>query len=454
MGGGGARGEPQAPLKRQKPRWHPRNVGLESGRRARSLGHGYRLVRARTRFQTHLHDVSPSARACEPPTVPRAAPSGTQVRRKKKVTRDRFAPRTAERRRPDSRRVDAVATGGSARASRNRAWRRAYDVSTSHAERSPPFVPPAVPPPASRGTSLPASTAGLAPKKDSFNEPHVRPRCHRVAKSERESGVFDPFATLIGGDEKNAVRAKKSEGTVDSKFPHAGAFAHAGVRRARRLRRGDGRRAAVSCELSEGADIPRRALAPTDVMLSSRSVPRPPRGLRVDPSGRARRPARGDAGGARGPKPQQKERVAHCAQGEEGTSGRGRGGEAGGAAAPRLPPSAPARPHLGADLKQKSLAEILAEDAPMPILTPADVPDLRLGARTSGGGGLRRRRRRSPTAGRGPTRSPTSEAKRPRRRRRATRCAARCSPRRSPSSSSATRPTSWVWPGRRGQLDE
>ena len=30
----------------------------------------------------------------------------------------------AERRRPDSRRVDAVATGGSARASRNRSWRR------------------------------------------------------------------------------------------------------------------------------------------------------------------------------------------------------------------------------------------------------------------------------------------------------------------------------------------
>ena len=70
-----------------------------------------------------------------------------------------------------------------------------------------------------------------------------------------------------------------------------------------------------------------------------------------------------------------------------------KGRQAGGAAAKRAarpPPSPPPAPQRGPILEptsQKSLAEILAEDAPMPILTPADVPDLRLGARTSGGGG-------------------------------------------------------------------
>lgn len=197
MGGGGARGEPRALAGKQaEAKVRPRNVGLESGRRARSLGRGYPPARARTRFRTHLHDVSASARACEPPTVPRAAPSGTRVRRAKNATASRLCWRAttpgfaARRRCRDPRfgaRVEEPCVAA-VRATFPRLTRRVRLLVTrprSLRRRQ-------------EEQCFPATGALLAPKKASFLEPHVRLRCHRVAKSERESGVFRPFATLIG----------------------------------------------------------------------------------------------------------------------------------------------------------------------------------------------------------------------------------------------------------------
>ena len=209
--------------------------------------------------------------------------------------------------------------------------------------------------------SVPA--APMSPKANE-NSPSFPPRSRRSLADRRE---------------KRGASENQKEPT---EAPHAGAFAPRARRRGEfRLRRR--RRVDVSPSLRvirRGGSHPfARARAAVMSSLSSRTTWFP----RLESAGpRARAevaPRAGTLVRARGPQPQQEERVAHYTQGEEGKAG-GAAAKRGGAAAPA------AAPQLGPILEpttQKSWRRFSRRTPPCPSSRPP-TGGPRLGARTGG----------------------------------------------------------------------